>query len=110
MRSLRELEADAQMAVPRDAGSAIKAWKNGTAGAAEQQLAWQFVIRELAGVGKLSFAIPDDPAVMGWRQGRQFVGLQLETIAETPMEDPQTIEPPARTMTERVARRARGKG
>jgi hypothetical protein len=110
MRSLRELEADATIGVPRDVGSAIKAWKNGTAGPAEQQLAWQFVVKELAAVGKLSFAIPDEPGIMWWRQGRQFVGLQLETIAETPMEAPQRVEPPARTMTERVARRARGKG
>ena len=108
MRSLRELEADAQMEVPRDIGRAIKAWKVGAANDEQQRMAYRFVVHTIAAINRPSFALPDEPSIMGWRQGRRFVGLQLETIAEAPMTDElPPPEPPPRTMTERVARRDR---
>lgn len=108
MTRLSDLEADAQMEVPRAIGSALKAFANGAAGPEQQKLAYQFIVETLAGVNRLGFALPDAAEIMGWRQGRRFVGLQMNAIVAAPMEDETPPEPRPRTMTERQERRTRG--
>jgi len=103
---LKDLELDAQLDVPRDAGSAIKALAAGTADAVAQRLAYRFILDNLAGVDRMSFVLAGDmPMVLAWREGRRFVGVQLRRIVDTPMTDEPEVLPPARTMTERAKRR-----
>ena len=105
MPSLQELEADAQLQVPREIGRAIKA----LFADANHRVAVQFIVEQLCGRHRLSF-VPSNPQAhdtMLWREGRRFVGETLTRIAEAPMEEETPPEPPARTMTERAERRAR---
>jgi len=104
---LKDLEADAQIGVPRETGRAVKALANGTANAWQQTEAFKFILDSLAGTDRMSFVLADDvPMVMAWREGRRFVGLQLRRIVATPMtEEAEPELPPARTMTERARRR-----
>jgi hypothetical protein len=104
---LKELELDAQLEVPREVGSALKALAIGSAGTHQQMIAYRFILDALCGVDRMSFILADDvPMVLAWREGRRYVGLQLRRIVEAPMQDP---EPPPlpipRTMTERARRR-----
>jgi hypothetical protein len=104
---LSKLETDAQLDVPRDAGGLIKRLANDPA----YRLAWEFITQSLCGVRRLSFVpgAPEATEIMYWREGRRFVGEQLLRIAETPMPAEEAPEPPARTMTERAARRQKAK-
>jgi hypothetical protein len=104
---LKDLELDAQLEVPREAGSALKALAAGAAGPHQQMVAYRFILDALCGVDRMSFVLADDvPMVMAWREGRRYVGLQLRRIVDAPMSDPEPPpEPPARTMTERHRRR-----
>jgi hypothetical protein len=79
----------------------------GTAGPHQQQVAWAFIVDNLAGTDRMSFlAVDDIPMVMAWREGRRWVGLEMRRILAEPMSDPEPPpEPPARTMTERHRRR-----
>lgn len=98
---LRELEADAQVECPRETGHNIKAFWNDP----QYRLTRDFIINDLCGVHRLSSALPGADA--DWKNGRRWPGLVLEQIAATPMVDAAPAEPPARTITERVARRAK---
>jgi hypothetical protein len=105
MSSLKELDYDVQMAVPEAVGEALKAFAIGAAGPEQQRAAYRFIVHDLAGVDRLGFALPGDGDVMAWRNGRRFVGLQIERIVATPMDGAVERAPPARTMTERARRR-----
>jgi hypothetical protein len=104
---LKDLEADAQVEVPRETGRAVKALAAGRASELQQIEAYRFILDNLAGTDRMSFVLADDvPMVMAWREGRRFVGLQLRRIVAAPMvEEPEPELPPARTMTERAKRR-----
>lgn len=97
---LSELEAAAQVECPREVGSNIKQFWNDPA----YRLTRDFLINDLCGVHRLSFALPDENE--RWRNGRRWPGLVIEQIATTPME-PETPPPlpPARTLTEKTRRR-----
>ncbi len=100
---LADLEADAQLEIPRDIGRAIKMLATDE----RYATAWQFIIQRLCGVRRLSFMPGRGEAaeLMIWFEGRRFVGEQLLRIVETviPDETPELL--PARTMTEKVRRR-----
>lgn len=103
MASVQEAEGAAELQVPEEIGRAIKA----LAADEQHRAAWAFIVDVVCGTDRLAFALPDAaPAVMGWRQGRRYVGLTLRRIAETPIPDKAPPEPPARTMVERQKRRA----
>jgi hypothetical protein len=107
MKSLEDLDYTVNMDIPEAAGVALKALASGTAGAEQQKLAYHFILHNLAGVDQLGFALPGDPDVMAWRNGRRFVGLQMERIVADPGIQP-AAPLPARTITERVRRRGVG--
>ena len=96
------------MEVPQAAGEAIKACVFGNATPEQAKLALNFIVHGLAGVDRLGFALPGDADVMAWRNGRRFVGLQIERIVAEPTDDPATPLARARTITEQVRRRGRG--
>ena len=104
-----DLDIDAQLDVPRDVGRALKAFAKGRAGKHQQILAYRFIVEGLGARDQLLFRpYPnmDVGLMMAWLDGRRFVGLQMERIVAAPMTDaPEPELPPARTMTERVARR-----
>lgn len=105
MLSLSDLERDGQLAVPKDVGAAIKTLAADPA----HQLAWRFIIDKLSGRNRLSFwpGAPESRDLMVWFEGRRFVGEWLERIAQEPIPEPEPIQPPARTMTEKARRRNR---
>jgi hypothetical protein len=108
MNALRELDADVAMEVPQATGDALKALARGAADEAQQRIAYNFIVHGLAGVDRLGFALPGDSDVMAWRNGRRFVGLQIERIVAEPTDEPATPLARARTITEQVRRRGRG--
>lgn len=102
MATLSEAEAAASIQCPKEIGVAIKMLAADPAHAR----AWAFIVDVLCGTDRLSFALPDEsPAVMGWRQGRRYVGLTLREIVATPIPEDEPRHPPARTMTETARRR-----
>ena len=102
MTTLQDAESGARIECPKEIGHAIKA----LAADPTHRRAWDFIVNVLCGTDRLAFALPDEaPAVMGWRQGRRYVGLALREIAATPIPDDTPPLPPARTMTEKARRR-----
>lgn len=107
MATLQEAESVASLEVPVEMGRAVKA----LASDERHRVAWRFIVEVICGTDRMSFALPDESAaVMGWRQGRRFVGLTLRDIAATPIPDAEPVMPPARTMTERARRRNKAEG
>jgi hypothetical protein len=105
VNSLKDLDAEVAMEVPQAAGEALKALTLGQARPDQQRAALYFIVHELAGVDRLGFALPGEGHVMAWRNGRRFVGLQIERIVAAPMDEPATPLTRARTITEHVRRR-----
>jgi hypothetical protein len=106
MKALEELDYDVSMSVPEAAGEALKALAMGAAAPEQQKLAIHFIVHALAGVDTLGFALPGDADVMAWRNGRRFVGLQIERIVREPAAAAAEL-PRARTITEAQRRRGR---
>ncbi len=106
-----ELAEGLDIAVPLDAGAALKALANGTAGPEEQKLAWRFIVYGLSGFDTLYYqpkpGADNTTNLMLWREGRRFVGGFMKKIAEEPVETATSPLPPPRTMTEKARRRAR---
>jgi hypothetical protein len=105
MNSLQDTETAVAIAVPQAAGTALKALKDRCATAEQQAIAYNFIVYELCGILKAAFALHGGPDAINWYNGRRFVGLQIENIATTPMDEPEIALPPARTITEAVRRR-----
>ena len=91
--------------MPEAAGIALKALALGAAGPEQQKLAYRFIVQDLAAIDRLGFALPGDSETMAWRNGRRFVGLQIERIVADPMDGGGAELPSARTLTERARRR-----
>jgi hypothetical protein len=104
LNSLKDLDAEVAMEVPQAAGEALKALALGAAGPEQQRAAYHFIVHHLAGVDRLGFALPGDSDVMAWRNGRRFVGLQIERIVAAPMDEVVSELPRARTITEQARR------
>jgi len=101
---LADLEADSQLDVPIDVGHNVKMLAQDP----RYALAWQFIIEKLCRARALSYIPGRDQAtdLMVWFEGRRFVGEQLLRIVEIPIPDAEPKLPPARTITEKVRRRA----
>lgn len=99
---LSDLEQDAQLDVPVDAGAQIQEF------ARLYPLGFKFIVDALCGKDRIIYRpMPglDTGMLMAWLDGRRFVGVQLTRIVETPIELPPDTEGPARTITEQVRRR-----
>lgn len=100
-------EADAQIDVPRHIGGQ---WKEI---ARQYPDAYAFLIHQLCAKDRLVFLpLPGLPLelLMAQRDGRRFPAIMLERIVNTPMPEQTPPEPPARTITEKVRRRAAKSG
>lgn len=96
--------------VPPEMQGAVKALGNDPT----HQVAVDFIVNILCGRHRMSFVagVPNSAETMVFFEGRRFVGEMLARMIDRPIDKkPQPPEPPARTMTEKAARRARlGKG
>lgn len=85
---VRHAEIDIPGALPlfvaADA-AAIKAWAQGTASPEQQKRAFNFVVYQLAGIGKLAFH-PGDSHATAFKDGRRSVGVHLAHLVATPLE------------------------
>lgn len=74
-------------------------------------VAVQFIIYQLCGRHRSSFlvGVPNPTESMVWLEGRRYVGEMIARLIERPVEEKPVVQPPARSMTEKVRRRQAGK-
>jgi hypothetical protein len=103
MPTLRELDQDFMMEVPREDGRKLQAMFRAHPEATD------ILLRDFCGIYRSSYVPGSDaPIAMAVRVGEQRVGLKIIRIRDAVIpEDPTPPEPPARTMTEKARRRAR---
>jgi hypothetical protein len=79
----------------------IKALKRGDADPARQRRAWNTIVQKICKVEDLEFIIggEDGRRISDLNAGRRMVGLNLEKIANLPIEVQKTIDDPKETMS-----------
>jgi hypothetical protein len=101
MATLQQAEDAARVDCPDAVRHALKAlWADPV-----HRMACDFIINQLSGVGRLTFALPVEPVAMGWHAGRRFVGLQILDIVTMPIPERAETQSRHSTMTERSRRR-----
>jgi hypothetical protein len=99
---LQQLEADAELEVPRHIGSQLKE------AARQFPDLFRWIIYDFCGKDRTTYRpVPniDMSIVMAINEGSRMRGVFLERIINAPMPTETPPEPPARTMTERARRR-----
>lgn len=93
--------------LPPEKRAALRAVRDGTATAQQQQMAWNIWMHDISGINQIALAMPGEESTANWRNGLRFGALYAASQAELPAEDGPEPEPPPRTITERVNRRKR---
>lgn len=105
---LQELERDAELEVPRHIGGQLK-----EAARLFPEL-FDWIIYDFCGKDRTTYRpVPnvDMSIIMAINEGGRMRGVFLDRMIKAPMPTETPPDPPARTMTEKAARRARlGKG
>jgi hypothetical protein len=93
---MRHIEGQPGNAQSLAAAMALKALAQGEALPEQQILAYRWIVDVIACTDHKDFALPGDIETMAWRNGRRFVGLEIERLILSPALDALPQDPPAR--------------